>query len=117
MPAVAATTVEGIIGNSIAQVTEKRHDKIARENSAPPPDPIGTSGTAVGIVKWWLDAKGYGAIAIDALAPWDVWCHFSQIDDDGFRSLTPGERVEVDYFRVDRESFKYVAQRVHRLAD
>ena len=92
----------------------KPPEKTNRESADAPPEPLGTAAVAVGTVKWWSDEKGYGAIAIDTLTPSDVWCHFSQIDDEGYRQLTPGERVEVDYCRMDRESFKYVALRVRR---
>jgi CspA family cold shock protein len=66
-------------------------------------------------VKYWRDAKGYGAIACEATAPWDVWCHFSHIDASGFRSLAAGERVAIEYIRADQESFRYVAVRVRQL--
>ena len=69
-----------------------------------------------GTVKWWRDAKGYGVISVTEIAPWDIWCHFSVIDSppDGLRSLTQGESVEVEYYRFDQESFKYVAKSVRR---
>ena len=51
----------------------------------------------------------------DATAPWDIWSHFSAIETTGFKSLVPGERVEVDFFRADEESFRYLAKRVRRL--
>jgi CspA family cold shock protein len=79
-----------------------------------PPEPIGTEDAGTGVVKWWRDNKGYGVIACDKTSPWDIWCHFSHIEGAGFRSLTAGERVVVDYVRLDRESFKYVARRVRQ---
>jgi CspA family cold shock protein len=94
----------------------KRADKVVREIAPPPPEPIGTESTTRGIAKWWEIAKGYGAIATDKTAPWDIWCHFSHIQGTGYKELTPGEAVEVDYFRADRESFKYVASAVRRLS-
>ena len=93
----------------------KSADDLRREQTSPPPEPLGTRAVAVGIVKWWRDAKGYGVIAVDSLDPWDVWCHFSSIEGEGFRTLTSRQRVEVDYMRMDQESFKYVAVRVRRL--
>ena len=93
----------------------KRPDKITRETTPSPTQPIGTVGSARGVVKWWQDAKGYGAISCAELDPWDIWCHFAHIEGTGFRSLTPGDIVEVEYVRVDQESFKFVAQRVRRL--
>jgi len=95
----------------------KRPDKAKREAASDPGEPIGTLATAEGVVRWWRNDKGYGAIGCDVLDPWDIWCHFSAIEDagGGFRALTPGDAVEVDYMRVDQESFKYVALRVRRV--
>jgi CspA family cold shock protein len=71
---------------------------------------------ALGTVKWWREAKGYGVIGVMELAPWDVWCHFSAIAGDGFRTLTEDETVEVEYYRADQESFKYVARSARRIS-
>jgi len=97
---------------------EKSADDLAREHAPLPTEPLGTQSVAEGTVKWWRDAKGYGVISVSQLAPWDVWCHFSSIEmkrPDEFRTLTAGERVEVEYIRMDQESFKYVATHVRRL--
>jgi CspA family cold shock protein len=93
----------------------KRPDDIARENAPIPTEPLGTERVARGTVKWWRDAKGHGVISCSAIAPWDIWCHFSAVEGDGFRTLAAGEDVEVEFMRVDQESFKYVARRVRRL--
>ncbi|CAN5793635.1 hypothetical protein BH18ACI5_BH18ACI5_12200 [soil metagenome] len=95
----------------------KRPDNIERESAALPDKPIGTEDETVGTVKWWLDAKGYGAIATEKTAPWDIWCHFSHIQGTGFRTLAPGESVHVAYVRFDQESFKYIARSVQRCRD
>jgi cold shock CspA family protein len=70
---------------------------------------------AIGTVKCWRDAKGNGAISVDRIAPWDIWCSFSAIEGSGFRSLTPGARVIVRYRRAHQESFRYVAEWVRQL--
>jgi cold shock CspA family protein len=93
----------------------KRPDKIARESAALPAEPIGTVDETIGRVKWWLDAKGYGAISTEKTAPWDIWCHFSHVQATGFRALAPGDSVHVQYVRSDRESFRYVARSVRRV--
>jgi cold shock protein len=92
-----------------------KSDDRARQEAPVPAEPFGTRRTALGTVKWWRPAKGYGVIACERLRLWDIWCHFSAIDAEGFRNLTDGELVEVEYIRMDRESFKYVALRVRRL--
>jgi cold shock CspA family protein len=94
---------------------ELRPDDLARVAAGETPDPLGTEADALGVVKYWREAKGNGAIASDATAPWDIWCSFSAIEMEGFRFLVPGERVAVHYYRADQESFRYVAQHVRRL--
>lgn len=49
---------------------------------------------AVGSVKWFNDAKGFGFIQQDN-GP-DVFVHFSSIQEDGFKALAEGERVKFD---------------------
>ena len=94
----------------------KSPDDLAREAAGEPPQPVGSVATTTGTVKYWRQEKGHGVIASDGTAPWDIWCHFSHIVDmDGFRSLEPGQRVDVEYIRMDRESFRFVAIRVRRL--
>ncbi len=44
-----------------------------------------------GRVKWFNDAKGFGFITRNE-GP-DVFVHYSQIQGDGFRSLTEGQEV------------------------
>ena len=81
-----------------------------------PPQPLGTQAATIGTVKYWREEKGYGVISSEATAPWDIWCHFTHIVDmPGFRSLNPGQKVEVEYIRMDQESFRFIATRVRRL--
>src|SRR5687767_4941193 len=93
----------------------KSLDDLAREAAGEPPQPVGSVGATIGTVKYWRDEKGYGVIATDATAPWDIWCHFMHIAGmEGFRSLEPGQRVDVEYIRMDQESFRFIATRVRR---
>lgn len=48
-----------------------------------------------GTVKWFNDAKGFGFITPEE-GDRDVFVHFSEIQADGFKSLTEGEEVEFE---------------------
>jgi CspA family cold shock protein len=49
---------------------------------------------AIGTVKWFNDAKGYGFISQEGGE--DVFVHHTAIQMDGFRTLKEGERVEFE---------------------
>ncbi len=49
---------------------------------------------AIGKVKWFDEAKGYGFIAQEN-GP-DVFVHFSAIEMSGFKTLREGQTVEFD---------------------
>jgi CspA family cold shock protein len=50
---------------------------------------------ALGTVKWFNDAKGFGFIEPEAGGA-DVFAHFSAIQMDGFRTLKQGSRVSYE---------------------
>jgi CspA family cold shock protein len=60
--------------------------KVRERNTA-----VRTSGT----VKWFNDEKGFGFLTRDD-GEKDVFCHFSAIQGEGFKSLTEGQKVEFD---------------------
>jgi len=49
---------------------------------------------ALGTVKWFNDAKGYGFISRDDGK--DVFVHYSSISGEGFRTLNQGQQVEYE---------------------
>jgi CspA family cold shock protein len=49
---------------------------------------------AIGKVKWFNDAKGFGFLEQNNGD--DVFCHFSAITGEGFKSLQEGDEVEFD---------------------
>lgn len=50
---------------------------------------------ALGTVKWFNDAKGYGFISRRDDGK-DVFVHYSAIHGEGFRSLQEGQAVEYE---------------------
>lgn len=50
---------------------------------------------AIGTVKWFNDAKGFGFIEPEAGGE-DVFAHFSAIQMEGFRTLKQGGRVRFE---------------------
>ncbi len=50
---------------------------------------------AVGTVKWFNDAKGFGFIEPEGGGP-DVFAHFSAVQMEGFRTLKQGSSVLYD---------------------
>ena len=49
---------------------------------------------AIGTVKWFNDAKGFGFISQEGGD--DVFVHHTAIQSDGFRTLAEGQKVEFD---------------------
>lgn len=49
----------------------------------------------IGKVKWFNENKGYGFILQDEGGR-DVFVHYSEIKEDGYRTLSEGETVEFD---------------------
>jgi CspA family cold shock protein len=64
-----------------------------------------------GTVKWFNSKKGYGFITRDD-GQGDVFVHFSAINENGFRSLEEGQRVE---FEIVKEEKGEKAQNVVKL--
>jgi CspA family cold shock protein len=51
--------------------------------------------TQTGTVKWFNESKGFGFIAPDDGGK-DLFAHFSQIQGDGFKTLTENQRVSFE---------------------
>ena len=64
--------------------------------SVPGPSRVfeGGSRLAQGTVKWFSNEKGYGFIEREGGE--DVFVHFSAISQEGYKSLTEGQRVEFE---------------------
>ena len=50
------------------------------------------SNLTTGTVKWFNETKGFGFIASDSGE--DVFAHYSEISNSGFKTLLEGQRVE-----------------------
>ena len=53
-----------------------------------------------GFVRWFNAAKGYGFVGSDS-GP-DVFCHYSAIQLDGYKSLKEGEAVSYDVIQGEK---------------
>ena len=58
------------------------------------------SDKKTGTVKWFDSKKGYGFIELEGND--DVFVHFSDILDDGYKSLKDGEKVEFEINKDDQ---------------
>lgn len=68
---------------------------------------------AIGVVKWFNDAKGFGFIQPDGGGD-DVFAHFSAVQMEGFRTLKQGSRVS---FEVVQGPKGNLAQDIRPLVD
>lgn len=50
---------------------------------------------ALGTVKWFSNAKGYGFIEPEGGGE-DIFAHFSAIEAEGYRTLKEGQKVEYE---------------------
>jgi CspA family cold shock protein len=50
---------------------------------------------AIGTVKWFNDAKGYGFIVQEGKDQ-DIFVHYTAIKADGFKTLSEGQLVEFE---------------------
>lgn len=54
----------------------------------------------VGKVKWFNNEKGYGFIIKENYD--DIFVHYSQIQDEGFKTLEEGQVVEFELITGDK---------------
>jgi CspA family cold shock protein len=49
----------------------------------------------IATVREWSDEEGWGVLVADEV-PGDIFAHFSNIQMDGYKTLKPGEHVEIE---------------------
>ena len=64
---------------------------------------------AIGTVKWFNNAKGYGFLTAEA-SDKEVFIHFSAIEMEGYKTLKEGQTVE---FELENGPKGLHAQHVH----
>ncbi|UKA50779.1 cold shock domain-containing protein [Arthrobacter sp. FW305-123] len=61
-----------------------------------------------GVVRFWNDEHGWGVID-SPLTSGGCWAHFSVVEVAGYRSLTPGEEVELEWEAVEQDGYGFRA--------
>ncbi|PPB49878.1 cold-shock protein [Arthrobacter pityocampae] len=64
--------------------------------------------TTRGVVRFWHDDEGWGVIDSEQ-TPGGCWAHFSVIDFDGFRALTAGQVVDLNWIQGDQDGYSHSA--------
>lgn len=64
-----------------------------------------------GKVRFWHDEQGWGVVDSD-VTPGGCWAHFSAVALPGYRSLSPGQAVELEWEAFDQDGYALRARRV-----
>jgi CspA family cold shock protein len=67
--------------------------------------------TTAATVRDWHAEDGWGVLDSDA-TPGGCWTHFSNLDFDGYRSLSPGQQVELTAEAPGQDGYPWRAVRV-----
>lgn len=75
----------------------------------------GSPGHALGVattgtVRLWHDAEGWGVVDAEQ-TPGGCWVHFSAVAVAGYRSLSPGQAVVLEWEAADQDGFAHRAVR------
>ena len=68
-----------------------------------------TKGPVEGVVVLFNNEEGWGALASPAVEG-EVWVHFSDIEGEGYKTLTPGQAVRFTYRTYDQDGYPHGAQ-------
>jgi len=80
--------------NAIRLRTKLEHSCSSKLNSLKFVGGIRKMSKALGKVKWFNNAKGYGFI--EQPGEQDIFVHYSAISGDGYKTLTQGQDVEFE---------------------
>jgi cold shock protein len=69
------------------------------------------TGTTPATVREWRDEEGWGVLDSPD-TPGGCWAHFSHIEMSGYRSLTPGRAVLLEWEAPGQDGYGYRAVRV-----
>ena len=67
--------------------------------------------SAQATVRRWDDEEGWGVLDSDA-TPGGCWTHFAALDVDGYRTLSPGQRVLLEAESPGQDGYAWRALRV-----
>jgi CspA family cold shock protein len=63
------------------------------------------------VVRLWDDDEGWGVADADEV-PGGCWVGFAQVAVEGYRRLTPGASVTLEFEEADQDGYAYRARRV-----
>ncbi|MEU4193918.1 cold shock domain-containing protein [Kribbella sp. NPDC026611] len=66
------------------------------------------TGADDAVVRTWSDEEGWGVLDCPS-TPGGCWTHYSVIEADGFRSLTPGTTVHLRWEHPGQDGYAYRA--------
>lgn len=66
--------------------------------------------TATGRVRSWQAEEGWGVIDCPQ-TPGGCWAHFSVVAVEGYKALTPGQAVALDWEPAEQDGYAYRAVR------
>ena len=66
------------------------------------------TGTTTAIAREWHAEQGWGVLDSPD-TPGGCWAHFSNLDMPGYRALSPGQEVQLDWETAEQDGYGYRA--------
>ena len=67
-----------------------------------------SAGADDAVVRTWFEEEGWGVLDSPS-TPGGCWTHFSVIDAEGYRALTPGAKVQLRWEHPGQDGYDYRA--------